>query len=209
MNEEIYENPYSEEYIDEDEEEELGEWELDKLSKFPQDATDEEIYGILRTKRGTFTEKSYLAPSHITRHEYIMSRTNEDSETQFEEYQALQSPQLIHLERTDTLDFYPEDMRKVLRLFLSYYGSGRLFVICGFRSPQIHGVSAHSVGMAIDIEAVDKSHGLRICNAAYRAGVPNIVLGGDYDEGEGYVHLDITPKERFAYNAGYYDGPWS
>lgn len=158
--------------------------------------------------RGKVVFHRYVPPEG-KRESYFKGRIIEAIQTDFKEYQSFDSAQLHHLFRIETLNFYPKDMRLVLQAFLQYYGAGDLFVIQGFRSPHLHGLSVHSAGLAIDIEARDHQHARKICNAGFRAGIPNIVLGGDFSKGEGYVHLDIAPKETFFYNAGAYLGPWS
>lgn len=167
-----------------------------------------ESYPDIHPERGRFELGRYYPPT-IERKEYLNARIIEAIKDDFSEYKPLNNSQLNHLDRIDTFDYYPLDMHKAVELFLSYYGDGILDIIHGFRSPLVYGINAHNAGLAIDIAAADKTHARKITNAAFRAGIPNIVLGGDFEESQGYVHLDISPKEIFLYNAGIYEGPWS
>ena len=168
----------------------------------------EEEEKVIIAPRGTIFNSRYLPPE-IDRDAYIYSRNVEARTTKYVYYKKMDNKQIVHLNRTDSLNFYPEDMIEVMTLFLNYYGEGTLYVINGFRSAKQIGINAHSVGLAMDIQANDRAHALKIANTAYFAGMKNIVFGGDFTIGQGYVHLDITPFEEFAYDAGYYGGPWS
>ena len=167
-----------------------------------------EAYPDISPERGEIKLGRYYPPQ-VERKEYLNARIIEAIKEDFSEFKSMSNSQLIHLDRIDTFDYYPLDMHKVVELFLSYYGDGNLKVIHGFRSPLLYGINAHNAGLAMDIVAEDKAHARKIANAAFRAGIPNIVLGGDFEESQGYVHIDISPKEKFVYNAGIYEGPWS
>lgn len=158
--------------------------------------------------RGKFYRTSYVAPD-VDRDSYILALHQEAVASHYSYYAALNSDRIKHIDRNDSLDFYTTEMRRVIPLFLDYYGKGKLFVINGFRSPGEIGIYPHSVGIAMDIAAQDKEQADRIMNAAYMAGIPTIIPGGRFESKEGYVHLDIAPKASYIYDAGYYEGPWS
>lgn len=164
---------------------------------------------IVHPERGGFTSRRYHPPLKIDRENYIILRNIENRNLDYAEFSPYVSNQLIHVERIDTINFYPVDMHQALKLFLEYYGEGTLYIINGFQSAKMNGVNAHSVGLAVDIAADNKEHGRRIANAAYGAGFPNIVYGGDFNTKNGYIHIDICPKEEFAYDQGVYQGPWA
>lgn len=169
----------------------------------------EQYYGTSYTERGTFSKDRYHPPYKISKHHYVIARINENIENKYQDFAPINSNQFKYLERIDTLNFYPKDMRETISLFLRYYGTGQLNILMGFTSPEINGITVHSSGLAMDILAENKEHARQIANAAYRAGIPNIAFGGDFSTSNGYVHIDIAPKEKFSYNAGFYDGPWS
>lgn len=164
---------------------------------------------IINPKRGRLTNRRYYPVTDISRESYCHARNIENRNNMYSDFQEYQNDRLIHLSRINTVNFYPDDMRKVLDLFFKYYQDENLYVINGFRSSKEIGINVHSVGLAIDIIANNKSHAKQIANAAYAAGIGNIVFGGDYSTDNGYVHIDIAPKQDFIYKAGYYEGPWS
>ena len=124
-------------------------------------------------------------------------------------YSSYSGMQLVHLERSDTLNFYHPDFLQTLSCFLHYYGKGELLVLNGFRSPHALGANPHALGIAMDLETKNTVHAYRIMNAAYMAGIPTIIPGGEFAKGEGFIHLDLAPAAMHNYGAGTYEGPWS
>lgn len=157
--------------------------------------------------RGKFYQDKYVPPA-IGRKDYIHALQEEAVSTNYERYAPLSSRRMSHVDRNNSLNFYTEEMRRVVPILLHYYGKGELVVINGFRSHWDIGIQAHSVGIALDIQAT-AGQATRIMNAAYLAGIPTILPGGDFAAGEGYVHLDLAEKPTYTYEAGYYEGPWS
>lgn len=188
------------------EEEAASAWEPQYIID-PAEQLEEEV-PVIYAPRGKFYPTSYVPP-RVERNSYIQSLQDEATTTKYSHYQPLNSERITHINRLDSMDFYTEEMRRVIPMFLTYYGKGRLYAINGFRSPGIIGVHPHSVGIAIDLVADNKEHADRIMNAAFMAGIPTIIPGGNFDTGEGYVHLDIAPKASYTYEAGYYNGPWT
>lgn len=167
-----------------------------------------ESHPFVMAPRGKIQHGRFF-PVQTDREGYLQSRVFEAIHRDYQEFRPLNSPQLYHVDRIDSIDFYPTDMRQVISLFLDYFGTDTLYVIQGFRSPIQNGINAHTAGLAMDIAVQDNEEYRKVANAAYRAGIPNIVPGGDFSNGEGYVHIDISPKEHFYYEAGAYEGPWS
>lgn len=176
--------------------------------KFKSMESIKESYAPIFIESGTLDVGKYSPPTG-DRSAFITARAIQSVQQNYSSFSPLNNDLLIHLEHTETLDYYPEDMKKVLQLFLSYWGNEPLYVLKGFSSPLLDGFTAHSAGLAIDLLAKNAQHARKICNAAYRSGIGNIVMGGDFSEEEGYVHLDIAPKDEFYYDGGFYDGPWT
>ena len=164
--------------------------------------------GIIQVPRGFFYKDSYRAPD-MDRGHYIRDLHEEAVSTRYRDFSSLDNPYFKHLDRSLSIDFYFNELKKVLQIFKTYYGEGQLFIINGFRSPHEIGQAPHSVGIAVDIYAEDRAHARRIMNAAYLAGIPTIIPNGEFYRGEGYVHLDIAPTADYAYDGGTYKGPWS
>lgn len=176
------------------------------VSPEPEDNETKET--ILYAPRGKFYPTSYVAP-RVGRDGYIQALHQEAITSDYLFYEPLNNARIKHLNRNDSIEFYTIEMRRVLPMFLTYYGKGELFAINAFRSPGKIGIHPHSVGIAIDLKADSKEHADRIMNAAFMAGIPTIIPGGNFETNEGYVHLDIGPKASYTYEAGYYDGPWT
>lgn len=164
---------------------------------------------IVRVPKGSFTLKKYRPPANIEREEYLQTLHTEMITTDWPEYGPLTSSRIVHRERTDSLNFYHPDIRRIMELFLTYYGNGMLYIVNGFRSPRLYPTQVHSLGLALDIEAPDEASAYRIMNAAYAAGFPTIIPGGDFPNRQGHIHLDLAPKAVYNYGMGVYDGPWS
>lgn len=158
--------------------------------------------------KGTLYKDSYLAPD-VPRDSYLRDLHREATRTSYLNYSKLQMSDFVHIDRALSIDFYLNDMLEILKIFKRYYGKGTLYIINGFRSPHEVGVTPHSVGVALDIEAKDRAEARKIMNAAYLAGIPTIIPNGEFFRGEGYVHLDIAPKANYVYDGGKFDGPWS
>lgn len=164
---------------------------------------------LIKAPKGSFTLKKYRVPANIEREEYLQALHAEMNGSGWPQYGPLISSRVRHRERTDSLNFYHPDLRRTMELFFSYYGDGVLYVVNGFRSPQLYPAQVHSLGLALDIEASDEASAYRIMNAAYAAGFPTIIPGGDFPNGQGHIHLDLAPKAAYNYGMGVYDGPWS
>lgn len=174
----------------------------------PEAIQDEIEESVVYAPRGKFYPTSYLPP-RVERDSYIQALHEEALITKYSHYKSLNNDRITHINRLDSIDFYTEEMRRIIPMFLTYYGKGQLFAINSFRSPGAIGVHPHSVGIAIDLVAENREHADRIMNAAFMTGIPTIIPGGNFDTNEGYVHLDIAPKAKYIYEAGYYDGPWT
>lgn len=163
---------------------------------------------VVFAPRGRFYTDRYLAPD-IQRDSFIQSLHEEAVSSNYYFYAAMNNPRLVHLKRHHTIDFYTLEFQRVMSIFLQYYGKGDLVVVTGFRSPWEIGIHPHSVGIAIDIKADTEEQRRRIMNAAFAAGIPTIIPGGEIAKGEGYVHLDLAEKAPYIYDEGIYEGPWS
>lgn len=189
------------------EEETASIWEPQYVVSEEPEATKKE-QTIIYAPRGQFYQTSYVVPK-VERDAYIRALNEEAVSSDYLFYQPFKNDRIKHINRNDSIDFYTVEMRRVLPLFLNYYGEGDLFVINGFRSPGTIGIHPHSVGIAVDIKVSGKEQADRVMNAAFMAGIPTIIPGGDFDTNEGYVHLDIAPKALYTYEAGLYNGPWN
>lgn len=191
---------------------EISDEEMQEILKDDYIVDDYEDEGLpfeqMYAPRGSFYKDRYVAPK-VDRMEYIDLLDKEGKKTKYAGFSPLDSPDFIHINRTYSIDFYLFDMKRILSIFKNYYGEGKLYVINGFRSPYDIGVNPHSVGIAIDIESENMEQARRIMNAAYMAGIPTIIPNGEFNKGEGYVHLDIAPAPNYIYDAGRYTGPWS
>lgn len=174
-----------------------------------EETTTETAYVPVRTRRGYFSENRYHAPQELSRSEYLQSLYEEGFAFEWDGYRSYSGGQLVHLERSETLNFYHPDFLQALSCFLHYYGKGELQVLSGFRSPHLFKANPHAVGIALDLEAKDSLQAYRIMNAAYMAGIPTIIPGGEFAKNEGFVHLDLAPAATHNYGAGTYEGPWS
>jgi len=163
----------------------------------------------VRAPKGYFTINKYYPPKNIERKDYLNALFEEMYGENWIEYGPCKSKRVVHRERIDSLNFYHPDLLRALENLFVYYGDGTLYIVNGFRSPLELGAEAHSLGIAIDIEAKNNAESYRIMNAAYMAGFPTIIPGGDFPNGQGYIHLDLAPKAAYNYGMGVYDGPWS
>lgn len=192
--------------------ERIPEYEFDMLWAAPAQAnsnhiTSPTVQTATYAPRGKFYQDKYIPPE-VGRKGYLNALQDEAVTTNYRQYAPLTSRRITHVDRNGSLNFYTEEMRRAVPIFLHYYGKGELVVINGFRSHWEIGIQAHSVGIAMDIQATTEQ-ATRIMNAAYMAGIPTILPGGDFLAGEGYVHLDLAEKPPYTYEAGYYEGPWS
>lgn len=167
------------------------------------------LTGMVKAPKGYFNLNKYHPPKNIGRKEYLFALFEEMSASDWPGYGAYKSMRVVHRDRIDSLNFYHPDLLRALENFFTYYGDGTLYVVNGFRSPLELGAEVHGLGIAIDIEAKNNADSYRIMNAAYMAGFPTIIPGGDFLRGEGYIHLDLAPTAQHNYGAGNYDGPWS
>lgn len=159
----------------------------------------------------TVTEKGKIVggfyfPPRVDRVEYIWARHQEAVSSNYDLYAQYTGSVFYHTMRRDELNYYPPDMIRVLELFAEYSMDKRIKIIRGMERPK-RGANIHSIGLAIDVEATSRAHAKRIADAAYRTGIPNIVYGGNFSTGNGYVHLDIGPRFKWQYGAGVYSGP--
>lgn len=185
-----------------------------KLNRLPKPTQTTTVVGQIvapaaKAPKGYFSLNKYHLPKNIGREEYLRVLLEDMQASDWPHYGPYTSPRVVHRERIDSLNFYHPDLLRILENFFSYYGDSTLYVVNGFRSPQELGATPHSLGIAIDIEATSNAESYRIMNAAYMAGFPTIIPGGDFLRGEGYIHLDLAPTAEHNYGAGNYDGPWS
>lgn len=206
--EDALENWIEEPFTDED----LSPQEVDDLYKsdivVEEKPPQEESPTIVYAPRGKFYVDKYLAPD-INRDAFIRALHEEAVATDYELYQPLNNPRLVHLKRHHSIDFYTPEFGRVMAIFLRYYGKGTLFVVTGFRSHGEIGTQPHSVGIAIDLKVESEEQRIRVMNAAYMSGIPTIIPGGEINKGEGFVHLDLAEKAPYIYDEGYYEGPWT
>jgi len=172
---------------------------------FYEDSVTGESMPFAVTQKGKIIGGFYFPPQ-VERVEYIWARHQEAVNSNYDLYAQYTGSIFYHALRRDELNYYPPDMIHVMELFADYSMDKRLKIVRGMERPK-RGANIHSIGLAIDVEAKDRAHAKRIADAAYRTGIPNIVYGGDFNTGNGYVHLDIGPRFRWQYGAGVYSGP--
>lgn len=157
------------------------------------------------TQKGKIVGGFYFPPS-TDRIEYIWARHQEAVNSNYDLYTQYTGDVFFHALRRDEINYYPPDMIRVMELFGRYSMDDRLKIIRATERPK-RGANIHSIGLAVDVEAKSKEDAKRIADAAYRTGIPNIVYGGNFNTGDGYVHLDIGPRFKWQYGAGVYSGP--
>lgn len=172
---------------------------------FFEESVDGAVMPFAVTQKGKIVGGFYFPP--ITdRVEYIWARHQEAVNSNYDLYAQYRGDVFYHALRRDEVNYYPPDMIRVMELFARYSMDERLKIIRATERPK-RGANIHSIGLAIDVEAKTKQDAKRIADAAYRTGIPNIVYGGNFGTGNGYVHLDIGPRFKWQYGAGVYSGP--
>lgn len=157
------------------------------------------------TQKGKIVGGFYFPPA-TDRMEYIWARHQEAVNSHYDLYAQYTGDVFYHVLRRDEINYYPPDMIRVMELFSRYSMDENLKIIRATERPK-RGANIHSIGLAIDIEAKSREEAKRIADAAYRTGIPNIVYGGNFNTGDGYVHLDIGPRFKWQYGSGVYSGP--
>lgn len=156
--------------------------------------------------RGKLGNKQFYEPPKIKRGDYIKHRTREAFDSEFFKFEPLDKKKFIHIKRNDSLNYYPLDTRLVMNLL--YRKVNRpLYVINGFRSTMEGMTNAHTAGLALDFLAHTKKEAEMIAHAAWSVGIRSIAIQGDFEEGEGFVHVDIGPASQFSFEGKSYQGP--
>lgn len=156
--------------------------------------------------RGKLGNKEFYEPPKIKRADYIKHRTREAFDSEFFKFEPLDKRKFIHIKRNDSLNYYPLDTRLVMNLL--YRKMNRpLYVINGFRSTMEGMTNAHTAGLALDFLAETRKEAERLAHAAWSVGIRSIAIQGDFEEGEGFVHVDIGPASGFSFEGKSYQGP--
>lgn len=131
-----------------------------------------------------------------------------------EKYQGLKSlnkKRFIHQPHYDGHEgnLYSPDAKRVFESLLLKTKKPYFEVISGFRFSKDGQLSAHEAGCAIDIKVKDMEDVRLIADCAWLVGIRSIGIGGEIDQGKGFIHLDIAPKGKdFMYDGvPIYGGP--
>lgn len=155
--------------------------------------------------RGKIVGARYEPPTS-SRKDYLRSRTREAFESDFVHFEELDENKFPHLERRGSLNYYAKDMRLVMDMLHARL-QRRLYVVNGFRSTREGVTNAHTAGIAIDILASSYKDALEVADEAWMLGIRSIGIAGDFEEGQGFVHLDIGPAATLNYGGKTYRGP--
>lgn len=172
---------------------------------FFEDSVEGAVMPFAVTEKGKIIGGFYFPPT-VDRMDYIWARHQEAVNSNYDLYAQFTGDVFYHALRRDEINYYPPDMIRVMELFSRYSMDDNLKIVRATERPK-RGANVHSIGLAIDIEAKTRGDAKRIADAAYRTGIPNIVYGGNFNTGDGYVHLDIGPRFKWQYGAGVYSGP--
>lgn len=169
--------------------------------------TDEAFYkDWLVMPRGRLTTGHYQPPQ-IGRMDYIRNRTREGFETNFYKFEKIDESQFVHLNRNNSINFYPVDTIRVMSMLANRIGK-TMYVVNGFRSTKENLTNAHTAGLAMDFMVETYQEAREIADAAYTMGLRAIAIQGEFnDDEEGFVHVDIGPAATWAYDGKAYQGP--
>lgn len=162
-----------------------------------------------RVPKGRMLQNVYYPPE-ADRKDYLFYRSRENFEREHEGFAPLDGSRFVHLERNPlSLNFYPPDTRRVMEQLQEDLGDERWYITNGYRSTKEGYTNAHTAGLAMDVLVETRDDARRLMDAAYLIGIRAIAIGGEFDAGEGFVHLDIGPKAEWNYGEGSYHGPGS
>lgn len=138
-------------------------------------------------------------------------------QTKWADYVKLDERKFCHF-TTRALNRYAPDAAKCFNLLYNrlnqYLGIKRLQVISGWRPPTMNDAeeifSPHMCGCAMDIAVRNKLEAERIADIAWSIGFRAIAIGGDFENGKGFIHIDPGP-DNGGWSLGYgkYRGPGS
>lgn len=157
--------------------------------------------------RGKLTTGHYQPPQ-VGRMDYLRNRTREAFETNFYKFDKIDERYFVHLNRNNSINYYPIDTVRVMSMLSNRLGGKVLYVVNGFRSTKENLTNAHTAGLAMDFMVESYEEAREIADAAYTMGIRAIAIQGEFNEGEeGFVHVDIGPAATWAYDGKAYQGP--
>lgn len=150
-----------------------------------------------------------------SRRHFLINRIGWGRSTKYMGYQKLDPKRFIHHCEFDGFEgnLYSPDAAEVFNLLMKEVGAKKFEIISGFRFSEEGLLSPHEAGCAIDILVKNFDEARKIADCAWMMGIKSVAIGGDFNNGEGFIHVDIAPKgNRYGY--GYlpiYEGPgqWS
>lgn len=82
-------------------------------------------------------------------------------------------------------------------------------IVSGYRKSEQGRISPHEAGCAIDIQVEDIDEARELADCAWQLGIRAIAFGGNFEQKNAYVHIDIAPTEkRWSYGTlPVYNGP--
>lgn len=177
-------------------------------SGYLEEAEEEQtIIEWLVMPRGRLTT-GYYQPPNVQRMDYIRNRTREAYETNFYKFEKIDERQFVHLNRNNSINYYPMDTIRVMSMLSNRLNNKTLYVVNGFRSTKENLTNAHTAGLAMDFKVESYQEARTIADAAYTMGLRAIAIQGEFNEGEeGFVHVDIGPAATWAYDGKVYRGP--
>lgn len=155
--------------------------------------------------RGNIVGGRYEPPT-ANRKDYLVNRTREAFESDFAFFEELDEKKFPHAPRRGSLNYYAKDMGMVMAM-LHARMNRPLLVVNGFRSTREGLTNAHTAGLAVDIGVSSYKEALEIADEAWLLGIRAIGIAGDFEEGDGFVHLDIGPEATLNYGGKTYRGP--
>lgn len=191
---------------------------IDLGESVPEGVGEETVFAYIESKdpgaieeewivmpRGEFVSSSYRPPSS-ERSMYLKNRTREAFESDFAFFDELDEQLFPHLKRQGSLNYYPKDTRMALEILQKQMGR-KLFIVNGFRSTKEGYTNAHTAGLAVDVLVHSYEEAKELADMAWMVGFRAIGIAGDFNEGEGFVHLDIGPATFLNYGGKTYRGP--
>lgn len=178
-----------------------------EVAQRPTPHVPKEASYYLRPTKGTFSKGVYTAPDE-PRFPYLVSVKDEAVATKYKDYKPLTDNRLVFRDHIHQLNLFHPYFVEVFNLFLKRCDDRQLIVMSGFTVPETNNLTAHNVGMAIDLLVTNREDLSYIMNTAWLVGFPMILHAGNRSD-EMHVHLDIAPKETYIYDGEFYEGPWS
>lgn len=157
-----------------------------------------------------FKGNSIIVPSE-SREQFLINRVGWARTTIYRNLKPLNKKLFIHDGSYDGYEgnLYSPDAKRLFENLLLKTRKPYFEVISGFRFSNNGQLSPHEAGCAIDILVKNIDEVREIADCAWLLGVRSIGIGGDFNEKNGFIHLDIAPKgKEFQYGElPLYGGP--